>query len=457
MDTMRRRSSRRAVRTAVASLAAVLTLVALSATAYSRSDRAAAGKPGDYTLLSFQATGASADWLKAEVAIFQKANPGVKVTIKNTNPTNIVQDLKTAIAGGKAPDMVQMLPGAASQQLWKAKKLLNLTPFINKDAQWKGWTAGWKLVPNTQYRDGASIYMANETMGPMVIWYWKDQLAKAGYTTFPKDIEGLIALSKALRDKGLQPMAFGMSSKALFNFDYTFYTLLTNWDPGGKKGRLAGSGKYPWTSSEFKKAADLFKRLYDEGVFYDGALEKSYDPDSKADFGSKKAAMAWPFGPWMAGYYPDSAVKNIGVALWPQLTKATPITLTSSNDVAYSLPVATSAQRDPARQATMLALLKQLSSPRSQASLWSLGSYPVMPEVANKPSKSVWAPVLKAQITAVKAAKFATDENTYAPNTYEALTNGLQALVLGQTTSDKLLKDVQAANRKDFACAPTCK
>ena len=54
-----------------------------------------------------------------------------------------------------------------------------------------------------------------------------------------------------------------MNSKALFNFDYTFYTLLTNWDPGGKKGRLAGAGKYPWTSKEFINAANLFKRLYD--------------------------------------------------------------------------------------------------------------------------------------------------------------------------------------------------
>jgi raffinose/stachyose/melibiose transport system substrate-binding protein len=444
----------------VIALAVTAAMLVLSATAYSRPDGGAgraAGKPGDYTLLSFQATGASADWLKLEVDRFQKANPGVKVTIKTTNPTNIVQDLKTSIAGGKAPDMVQMLPGAASQQLWRAKKLLDLTPFIDADKQWKAWTAGWKLVPNSQYRDGKSIFMANATLGPMVIWYWKDQLAKAGYTTFPKDIPGLISLSKALRAKGLQPIAFGMSSKALFNFDYTFYTLLTNWDPGGKKGRLAGAGKYPWTSSEFKKAADLFKRLNDEGVFYDGALEKSYDPDSKVDFGSKKAAMAWPFGPWMAGYYPASTVKNIGVALWPQLTKSTPITLTSSNDVAYSLPVATSAQRDPERQATMLALLKQFSSPRSQSSLWSLGSYPVMPEVASKPSKSAWAPVLKAQITAVKAAKYATDENTYAPNTYEALTNGLQALMIGQTTSEKLLEAVQAANRKDFPCAPTCK
>jgi ABC-type glycerol-3-phosphate transport system substrate-binding protein len=462
VDTKRSRPTRPTARAraAVIALVAVVALSALSATAYSRSDRqmaANAGKPGDYTLLSFQATGASAEWLKLEVALFQKANPGVKVTIKTTNPTNIVQDLKTAIAGGKAPDMVQMLPGAASQQLWRAKKLLNLTPFINRDAEWKAWTAGWKLVPNSQYRDGDSIFMANETMGPMVIWYWKDQLATAGYKTFPKDIPGLIALSKALRAKKLQPIAFGMNSKSLFDFDYTFYTLLSNWDPGGKKGRLAGSGKYPWTSSEFKKAADLFKRLYDEGVFYDGALEKSYDPDSKADFGSKKAAMAWPFGPWMAGAYPDSTVKNIGVALWPQLTKSTPITLTSSNDIAYSLPVATSAQRDPQRQATMVALLKQLSSPRSQASIWAVGSYPVMPEVASKPSKSAWAPVLKAQITAVKAAKYATDENTYGPNTYEALTNGLQALVLGQTTSEKLLADVQKANRKDFPCAPTCK
>ena len=192
-------------------------------------------------------------------------------------------------------------------------------------------------------------------------------------------------------------------------------------------------------------------------MFYDGALEKSYDPDTKADFGSKKAAMAWPFGPWMAGYYPTSVVKNIGVALWPQISTSTPITLTSSNDVAYSLPVATSDQRDPARQATMLALLKQLSSPASQAKLWSLGSYPMMPEVASKPSTSAWAPVLRSADHGRKAAKYATDENTYAPNTYEALTNGLQALMLGQTTTDKLLKDVQAANHKDFPCAPKCK
>jgi hypothetical protein len=68
----------------------------------------------------------------------------------------------------------------------------------------------------------------------------------------------------------------------------------------------------------------------------------------------------------------------------------------------------------------------------------------------------VWGPVLKAQIKLFESTKYATDENTYSPQTDSALTNGLSALLAGQTTVSKLIQSVQAANKQDHACAPTC-
>jgi hypothetical protein len=63
---------------------------------------------------------------------------------------------------------------------------------------------------------------------------------------------------------------------------------------------------------------------------------------------------------------------------------------------------------------------------------------------------------IPSPINVSNATQYAVDENTYSPNTDTALTNGLQAVLLGKKTVDDMLADVQAANKKDHACAPTC-
>jgi ABC-type glycerol-3-phosphate transport system substrate-binding protein len=88
--------------------------------------------------------------------------------------------------------------------------------------------------------------------------------------------------------------------------------------------------------------------------------------------------------------------------------------------------------------------------------VWAQGIFPIMSNVSSKPSSSKWAPVLKNMINLLKKTTRTTDENTYSPKTDQALTNGLQALMLGQKNSDQLLKDVQAANKQDHPCAPKC-
>jgi len=422
----------------------------------SRADQAFA--PGTYKLLSFFPQDNYDKWLRGQIAAFQSSHQGVTIQVQYTDPTNIIQMIKTGVASGQAPDVATQLPGSAQLQLWRAGQLLDFKPYIDADPEWKAWIKGWSKVPDSQYRDGDHIFATNVSLGPMLVWYWKDMLAKVGYGRLPTDIKGLIDLAAALKKAGLPSMANGLNAQALFNFDYTFYTLEANWDPDGSKARLADDGKYPWTSPEFKKASDLFKQLYDTGVFYEGALEKNYDPDSKVDFGGRKASMGWPFGPWMDGAYPLKEVPNVGVALFPRMDASGHAVLTSSNDLEFIIPIVSDAQKDPTHRSTMVAFVKQLNSPQSQKSLLNQGIFPIMTEVApSTVDPNSWQAVLKAQIEVSNATQYAVDENTYSPNTDTALTNGLQAVLLGKKTVDDMLADVQAANKKDHPCAPTCK
>jgi ABC-type glycerol-3-phosphate transport system substrate-binding protein len=441
---------------------AVLVLVALAAAAAftvgtSASTKATiAGVPGTYSVLSFFPQKNYDGWLRGQIKQFEAKNPGVKIKVQYTDVNTITQKVKTAVASGTAPDLVTLFPGSATTQLWTAGKLLDFRPAINADKQWKAWTKGWSKVPVLNYSVDGHFYAAPISSAPSLVWYWKDDVASVGYKRFPKTMAGLVALSKALRAKGMQPLAFGYSSQSLYNGTYLFWTLEANYDPFGRRGRLADQGKYPWTSTVFKRTVQLALQLKRDGLFWDPIFEKSYDPDQKVDWGQKKAAMSWPFGPWMDGYYPDSKVPNVGVAMLPPVA-GSKTTVPGSIDMEFGIPTVTTAQKDRAHQETMLAFVKQTASPSAQAALWQAGILPIYTQVTSTPNKNAWAPVLAAQIHAVEAAPATTDIYTYSPNTDAALSNGFQAVLSGNKSVAGFLADVQKANKKDHSCAPRCR
>lgn len=442
---------------------AVLLAGVASATAACTSSASQGAASSNIQYVGFNSAPNYNAWLRGQMKIFQKSHHGVTFTVQYTTPTYIVQKIKTAVAAGQAPDIAQMLPGAAQQELFAAGRILNLTPYINADKQWQSWSTGWSKIPPSQYKAGSQVFATNVSMGPMYIFYWKNDLARVGWRSFPTTIEGphgLLALTTALKRAGLPTMANGLDSQALFNYDYTFYTLEANFDPGGVKAEEAINGKYPWTSPVFVQGINLFKSLYDHGVFYPQALQRNYDPDSKTDFGNHKASSAWPLGEWMDGYYPASAAAKIGVARFPVLTASSPQTLTASNDLEFIIPTVTSAQQTSSHQKLMLAFLKQLNSPESQQSLWQNGVMPVLTSAAHgtvtNSTYAAWAPLLKEQI-ALTNAKYAVDENTYGSATASALDNGLEQVLSGKLSTSALLQQVQAANKQDHSCAPTCK
>ncbi len=448
------------VRNGTLSLLAVLTITLAACGSASGSGGSGNGN-GTYRILSYFPSGPYNTWLRSQISLYEKDHKGVKFTVQYTTPTYIDQVLKTGVASGSAPDLATMLPGGTEHELFAANRLLNLAPYIDVDKQWQSWIGAWNKIPSGQYKSGNDIFATNVSMGAMVVFYWKDMLAKVGWSTFPRSIEGrqgLLALSKALTKAGLPTMGFGLNAQALAagNYDFMFWTLEANFDRGGAKGRLAIVGKYPWTAPPFVEAASLFKALYDGGVFYKGALEKNYDPDSEVDFGARRASSGFPFGPWIDGTYPNSVVKDLGVADFPTLTANLPVTSTTTNDLTFAIPVVDAQQKQTAHQKVLLAFLKQLNSPESETVLWQQGIMPVLSSVSSQPTTNPWSPVLKSQIDLFKSAQVSIDENTYSPNTDTALDNGLEALLSGKGTATQLMQAVQAANKVDYACAPKC-
>ncbi|MGA3354944.1 MAG: extracellular solute-binding protein [Acidimicrobiales bacterium] len=415
------------------------------------------------TYLGYDSSPGTNAWIRGQIKIFEKSHPGVKITVQYTTPSYIIEKIKTAVASGEAPDIAQTLPGSAQNELFAAGKLLNFTSYIDKDPQWLSWTKGWDVIPNTQYKVGNQVAADNISIAPMYVWYYPSELAKVGWKSFPTTIDGprgLIALADALKKAGLPTMALGLNSQSLFNYDYTFWTLEANFDPNGVKGQLADDGEYPWTSPIFAKAATLFKELYQDGVFYPTALERSYEPDSETDFGDGKATMAWPFGTWLDTFYPTSLYPKIAAALFPSLNSATPQVLTASNGLAYIAPIVTNTQKSSSHIKLVLAFVKQLNSPQSEHEIWKVGEQPDIASYATGPTDGPPA-LLKQQValasSSVSHYKYAIDENTYSPATGSALDNGLEAVLAGTLTVKALLQRVALANREDYACSPKCK
>jgi raffinose/stachyose/melibiose transport system substrate-binding protein len=447
-------AARKTYSTIVVFLCAIVAIASCSS-----SGGVTSGTKGTYSLLSFFPQTTYNTWLRGQVKVFEASHPGVIFSVQYTTPTYIIQKLNVSVAAGTAPDIATGYPGAAQLRLNAAGKLLNYTPYVDADPQWRSWVAGWSQVPEYQYRMGSDVFADNVSLGPPTVWYWKNMLAKVGYTKFPTTISGLISLTKALKKAGLPTMAYGMNSQALFDYDYIFWELEANWDPGGVLGTKAELGEIPWTAKPFVNAANLLKTLYDDGIFYSNALSANYDPDQKVQFGERLGSSAWQFGPWMDGYYPNSAASEIGVSIFPTLhtVGGMPAFQENSNDMEWIIPQVTANQKTPAHIKLMLAFAKQLNSPESQRSLWQQGIFPVLTSVTNTPNSDPWAPLLKEQIQVYKSEPVHIDENTYPPNTQYALDNGLEELLLGKVTVSQLLQSVQTANKQDYPCSPACK
>lgn len=201
-----------------------------------------------------------AGYWKSKVAQFEKANPKVHVKVVVQPWANRDEQLTTAIAGGKAPDVVYLIP----DQLPQYADSGSLEDVAEVIADEKGDFRSNALDAMTY--DG-KLYGVPLLMSATTLVVNKKAMKAAGITRAPKTWDDVLADAPKLKRAGYYTTEYLASPEQTLNL--TFYPLL--WQAGGRV--LSPDGKKAAFNSEAGLSALTFvKKLVDGGYVPKDAL-----------------------------------------------------------------------------------------------------------------------------------------------------------------------------------------
>ncbi|WP_163506386.1 ABC transporter substrate-binding protein [Fodinicola acaciae] len=199
-------------------------------------------------------------WWQPKVAEFRKKYPKVNVDVVVQPWANRDEQLTTAIAGNKGPDVVYLIPDQLSQYA-DTGALADVTDVISSD--------------RSDFRDNAlqamtydgKLYGVPLLMSVTTTMVNKKVMQAAGVTSVPQTWDDLLAAAPKFKAKGYYATYYIGDPKQTLN--QTFYPLL--WQAGGEV--LSADGKKcTINSAAGLKALEFVKKLIDNGYTPKDAL-----------------------------------------------------------------------------------------------------------------------------------------------------------------------------------------
>ncbi|KKC50031.1 ABC transporter substrate-binding protein [Paenibacillus sp. D9] len=275
----------------------------------------AATDSGKKVTITFQniypdATSPANKLLKELVAQYESEHPNIKIELDSLNTDQQKLKLKTQAGNKEIPDITIVNPAAQMKPYVDAKLLAPLNDMLDqnglKDTFQKGLLDYYSFDGNTYaLPDGNNIE---------VVYYNKDLFTQAGISDVPKTFDELIADVKALKAKGITPIAIGEKDTWTGSFLFMNILLRTNGGPGFLQDVL--DGKKDFNDPAFTEAVDAFQELVQAGAFPEGAT--SIDANAGGNiFKTGKAAM-FIIGSWETGNIDASSVAGkVGAFTFP--------------------------------------------------------------------------------------------------------------------------------------------
>jgi raffinose/stachyose/melibiose transport system substrate-binding protein len=237
---------------------------------------------------------------------YMKLHPDVQVQITVLENEAFKSKLTTVMQSGDPPDLFHSWGGGVMAEYAKAGLLRDISKFV------KGTAFGNSMAPGVWevYSYNGKNYGVPFDMGAITFWYNKDLLAKAGYTSFPGDWDGFVAMVKKIKAAGITPIALGGGDKwpAMHMWSYIALRL-----GGGKlfQDTFTGKNTKGFEDPTFVKAGQMLADLAALKPFQDGFLGASY-PDEAALVGNGQAAMEL-MGQWAPNVERDSSSTKAGL------------------------------------------------------------------------------------------------------------------------------------------------
>ncbi|MER7756924.1 extracellular solute-binding protein [Kitasatospora sp. NPDC097643] len=365
----------------------------------------------------------------------------VKAVLDTVPGADYQQKLQTVINTPRAPDVFFNWGGGSIQPFVKAGLLLPLDDFIAKDPGLKD-----NFLPsvfNSAVVEGKPYGVPMRGTQPVLLFHNKKVLADAGLTP-PKTWDELLATTKALKAKGITPIALGGGDQwpTLMWFEYLYDRIA---GPGLFQ-RALGGDREAWASEDSRRALAALKELVDAGAFgsnFDSV--KFTDGGSPALVAKGKAAFEL-MGSW---YYstqqdanPDFAKSGLGYTGFPALSggKGDPADVVGNTNNFYSVLKKT---KHPEAAAAFLKLMYSDEFVKAQL---AIGNLPTTTGTVDFLDQSASPAYSKDQYQLVKAApsfQLSWDQ-AYPPSAMTPMHTAVQQFFDGRTDADGFIKAMQA-------------
>ncbi|MEO8221919.1 MAG: extracellular solute-binding protein [Specibacter sp.] len=244
-------------------------------------------------LLSRPADGGVITAMKQIADEYAKSHPGFSLNLVTTpDRPSYIQKYETLAAANKLPELFDTDATPFAQKLAKQGRMIDVDTLLkdlNLDKDYR------TAALNYQRFDDGSLYMVPFEFQLEFFWYNSAMLKSAGVAV-PKTLDDFPAMCKALRAKGVTPIALDGQDQWPLERYMAYYPF-----------RMAGpdyiqnlkSGKAKFADPAGKAAAEWLYNLGKAGCFQEGFSSTGY-ADAQALFTSGKAAV-YNIGTWELG------------------------------------------------------------------------------------------------------------------------------------------------------------
>ncbi len=385
--------------------------------------------------------------MQKSIDAYEKAHPDVKIkyTYYILSPDYLTA-LKAASAAGSMPDIIGLFPGSLTQQYRN-----DLVPLNGLAAKtWgKDWTDQIFLVNRNQMRMGNpagdnNYYLIPQESQVLCIWYNRKIFEKLGIGV-PRTYAELKAAAHKLSKNGYIPMFQGAADN--WPNENVFLMIANQFSPGVVE--QARTGKIKWTSPDLVSAMKDWKKLFDDGIFQQGALGAHEYPTGAQLFRQGKVGMmalgSWwmqesKFPPPLSEYVKDMA--GYDFFYLPPLSKgSTASPPVGGVDIGYGLTK--NGEKDDAAWGFLASLI---NGKALQPALNDLNDLPAFKGHELEPNAPKHVKEMYARFM-VDLAKAQNQRFAY-PSVSQALDDALAGVAAGSVEPEQALMKVQAATDK---------
>jgi ABC-type glycerol-3-phosphate transport system substrate-binding protein len=267
--------------------------------------------------------------------------------------------------------------------------------------------------------------------------YNKDLFAKAGIAEPPKTWEQLLEAVDKLNAAGITPFATGIGSWVIgpMAAPYEFAYL------GEEKLLDVKAGKQPLIGSGYEKVLKIFEDLYKHKAFAEGISTMDL-PKAEQMFANGEVAMIFD-GSWVIGVLNqmNPSFQNYDVFMPPKPSDA-------ANDIKITggigVPLVVSQQTKHAD--AVLKFVDYLVA-KEQQQQYAAKSFNLPANMEAAKSESEMSPALRNFSLGMQHV-YESNGLYPSPNVDTAMQKGVQLIVIGQSTPDKVLKQMDEALQK---------